>query len=122
MNADRPKPEPPVIDVEYEDAPLVVDQIEPMFADAADMIDHSATAVQKTLRAAKAAGVDMPELAPEVEKAVARAGQTASELRDAGVAVAKAKDAGKRLYAGLEKAGDFLIKIRGNRVSFARKF
>lgn len=114
-----------VIDVEWEDSPTVVaEKIEPMFADAADMIDHGVTAVQKTVSAAKAAGVDLKDVAPEAAQALqdasARAGKTASELREAGVAVSKAKDAGKRLYAGLEKTGEVLIKIRGGRGKFAR--
>ncbi len=111
-----------MIDVEYEDAPLVCEKIEPMFADAADVLDHGADAVKSGLRAAKEAGLDLGEAGPQVQEAVARAGRTASELRDAGASVAKAKDASKRLYKGLERFGDFLIKVRGNRVLFARKF
>jgi hypothetical protein len=116
----HPHPEP--IDVEYEDAPLVCEKIEPMFADAADVLDHSADAVKKTMRAAREAGLDVGEAGAQVQEAVARAGRTAGELREAGASVAKAKDAGKRFYKGLERFGDFLIKVRGKRVSFARKF
>ncbi len=113
-----------MIDVEYEDAPLEAEKIEPMFSDAADILDHSAAAVTSTMKAAREAGVDVgdSEAGKQVQEVVARAGRTASELRAAGVSAAKAKDAGKRFYKGLEKLGDAMIKIRGNRVLFARKF